>query len=243
MRFIAEPRRCQRCDKIGHKTDACPFFKKERDTHSDAKWGDTTPHLQQTQILISVEGEAVECCQRLPGWWIGQKLEISVDGMCFVLGSASGEGCNCLIDTLRQVLPTFVCDVALVRAELERRHAQNSTAILPFDYLDLAIYWSDIIDIIGEQNILARTAKLSSKFRVCCVDMCWIGHGEVLPRDVPANARRTLYIARINQNHFVPLRRSRKRDGEIPLYDTSHCKAEGYVELNLVDEFKKKEKI
>ena len=150
MRFIAEPRRCHRCDKIGHKTDACPFFKKERDTHSDAKWGDTTPHLQQTQILISVEGEAVQYCQRLPGWWIGQKLEISVDGMCFVLGSASGEGCNCLIDTLRQVLPTFVCDVALVRAELEQRHAPHSTAILPFDYLDLAIYWSDIIDIIGE---------------------------------------------------------------------------------------------
>ena len=71
--------------------------------------------------------------------------------------------------------------------------------------------------------------------------MCWIGHGEVLPRDVPANARRTLYIARINQNHFVPLRRSRKRDGEIPLCDTSHCEAEGYVELNLVDESKKKE--
>ena len=72
--------------------------------------------------------------------------------------------------------------------------------------------------------------------------MCWIGHGEVLPRDVPANAKRTLCIARINQNHFVPLRRSRKRDGKIPLYDTSRCKAEGYVELNLVNESKKNEK-
>ena len=115
---------------------------------------------------------------------------------------------NCLIDTLRQVLPTVVCDVALVRAELERRHAERSTAILPFAYLDLATYWSDVIDIIGEQNIVARTVVLSSKFRVCCVDMCWIGHGEVLPRDVPANARHTLYIARVNQNHVVPLRLS-----------------------------------
>ena len=92
--IIAEPRRCHRCDKIGHTADACPFFENERDNHSDAGWGDTTPHLQQTQIFISVEGEAVECNQRLPGWWIGQQLEISVDSIWFVLGSASGEGCN-----------------------------------------------------------------------------------------------------------------------------------------------------
>ena len=114
-----------------------------------------------------------------------------------MLGSASGEGCNCLIDTLRQILPNFMCDAALVRAELERRHARSSTATLPFDYLDLAIYWSDIIDIIGE-HILSRAANLSSTFRVCCVDMCWIGRGEVLLPDVPANARQTLYLSLIH---------------------------------------------
>ena len=231
--IIAEPRRCHRCDRIGHTANACPFFTDERDNHSDAGWGDTTPHLQQTQISISVQGEAIECNQRLPEWWIGQQLEISVDDIWFVLGSASGQCCNCLIDTLRQVLPTVVCDVALVRAELERRHAEKSTAILPFEYLDLATYWSDVIDIIGEQNIVARTVGLSSKFRVCCVDMCWIGHGEVLPRDVPANARQTLYIARVNQNHFVPLQCCRKRDREVTLCNTSCFGAGSYKELNV----------
>ena len=45
--------------------------------------------------------------------------------------------------------------------------------------------------------------------------MCWIGNGEVLPREVPASARETLYIARVKQNHFVPLLRSRQRGGEV----------------------------
>lgn len=45
---------------------------------------------------------------------------------------------------------------------------------------------------------------------MCCVDMCWICHAEVLPRNIPAAARGSLYLARVNQNHFVPLLRSRQ---------------------------------
>ena len=69
-----EPRRCCRCDKIGHTADACIFFATERDDHPDAEWGDTTPHLQQTHIFIEVGGQVVECNQRLPEWWNGQEL-------------------------------------------------------------------------------------------------------------------------------------------------------------------------
>ena len=92
--MIVEPRRCCRCDKIGHTADACIFFANERDDHPDAGWGDTTPHLQQTQILLTVKGQVIERNRRPPGWWNGQRLEISVDGIWFVPGSASGEGCN-----------------------------------------------------------------------------------------------------------------------------------------------------
>ena len=66
--------------------------------------------------------------------------------------------------------------------------------------------------------------------------MCWIGHGEVLPRDVPANARQTLYIARVNQNHFVPLRRSRKRGGENPLSYIAYLEAKSRMGLNIAEE-------
>ena len=143
-------------------------------------------------------------------------MEVSVNNNWFVLGKASGEGCNCLIDTLRQLLPTPMCNVSFVRAELERRHARSPTAIVRGDFLDLATYWTDIIDIIGQYNEQGRVHNLSSRFRVCCVDMCWIGHGEALPQDVSADARQTLHLARVNQNHFVPLRRSRQRGGEVP---------------------------
>jgi len=44
-------------------------------------------------------------------------------------------------------------DVPFVRAELERLHAGRHTAIIERDYLDLAIYWADIIDIIGLHNL------------------------------------------------------------------------------------------
>ena len=43
-------------------------------------------------------------------------------------------------------------NVAFVRAELERRHAGRPTAIVRRDYLDLAIYWADVIDIMGLPN-------------------------------------------------------------------------------------------
>ena len=71
--------------------------------------------------------------------------------------------------------------------------------------------------------------------------MCWIGHGEVLPQDVPTNARRTIYIARVNQNHFVPLRRSRKRGGEIPLSYTPSFEKKGHLETSIAEVPKRKQ--
>ena len=106
-------------------------------------------------------------------------------------------------------------DVPFVRAELGRRHAGRPTAIVRGDYLDLAIYWADIIDIIGRHNLQGVIPNLSSRFRICCVDMCWIGKGEVLPRGVPQADRQNIYIASVNQNHFDPLLRSRQRGGEV----------------------------
>ena len=52
----------------------------------------------------------------------------------------------------------------------------------------------------------ARTG-LYQRFRVVCVDLTWIGSGDVLPRDATAHTHTTLAIARVNQNHFVPLLR------------------------------------
>ena len=206
---------CSRCGDVGHDAERCPFFRRAREAHADAQVGDNVPHMNQVDITIRVDGASVEQCQRAIGWFYNHKIEVSVDNIHFVLGRASGEGCNCLIYSFQQILPTSMFDVPFVRAELERRHAGRPTAIVRRDYLDLAIYWADVIDIIGLHDLQGVIPNFSLRFRICCVDMCWIGNGEVLPRGVPQGDRQTLYIARVNQNHFVPLLRSRQRGGEI----------------------------
>ena len=144
---------CTRCGQLGHASAFCSFFRRERDAHADAQVGDYVPHMNQVDITIRVNGAIVEQCQREVGWWENQSIEIAVGNINFVLGRASGEGCNCLIDSFKQILPTSMFDVAFVRAELERRHAGRPTAIVRRDYLDLAIYWADVIDIIGMHNL------------------------------------------------------------------------------------------
>ena len=191
------------------------MYREERGEHEDAQLGDTVDHMNQVTIRISVDGAIVQRSQRKIGWFYNQNIEISVDNVHLELGSASGEGCNCLIYSFQKILPTSMFDVPFVRAELERRHTGRPTAIVRRDYLDLAIYCADIIDIIGLHNLQGVIPNFSSRFRISCVDMCWIGHGEVLPRGVPLGDRQTLYIARVNQNHFAPLLRSRLRGGEI----------------------------
>ena len=135
------------------------------------------------------------------------------------LGSASGKGCNCLIDTLRQVTPGIMCNVAGVRADLENRHRGCHTHITPGDYLSLD-YWLDIVELLYKHNQeryapSARTG-LSQRFRVVCVDLTWIGSGDVLPRDATAHTHTTLPIARVNENHFVPLLRLHDLDNNYP---------------------------
>ena len=67
--------------------------------------GDTVPHISQTRIELYLDGvPQAHGAQRSIGWYEGRKLEIVVDDVSFELGTASGEGCNCLIDSLHQLL-------------------------------------------------------------------------------------------------------------------------------------------
>ena len=171
--------RCSRCDQVGHVAAFCPSPRRERDAHADAQVGDNVPHMSQVEITISANSVVLQHSQREVGWWENQRIEIAVGGINFVLGKASGEGCNCLIYAPQQILPTSMFKVAFVRAELERRHAGRPTAIVRRDYLDLERYWADIIDIIGLHNEQGRIPNFASGCSVGCVDMCWIGRGEV----------------------------------------------------------------
>ena len=136
-------------------------------------------------------------------------LDIVIDGQSYQLGSASGDGYNCLIDTLRQKLPGVICSVSGVRAALEERHRNLPTRIAPRAYLPLD-FWDEIVDLCGFYNeVKAIRTSWAHRFRIVCVDVTWIGHGEVFPRGSrPGPERSHLTIARVNENHFVPLFRA-----------------------------------
>jgi hypothetical protein len=91
---------------------------------------------------------------------------------------------------------------------LEERHRGRPTAIRAGEYLTLDL-WDDIIDLLFCCNNVQRSTQGGQhrNFRVVCVDMAWIGNGDVFPRNSSADGRTTLAIARVNQNHFVPLMR------------------------------------
>ena len=92
--------------------------------------GDNVPHISETRIRIVADGVEQTAANKAPYWYQDKVLEIEVDGRSYHLGCASGDGFNCLIDTLRQALPSVMCSVAAVRSALEDRHRGLPTEIV-----------------------------------------------------------------------------------------------------------------
>ena len=87
-----------------------------------------------------------------------------------------GDGCNCLIDTIRQQFGAQ-CDVAAVRAALERTFPD----ILPGVFLVFHLHCSEVACLVLEHNLETVPATLSaSGLHVVCIDMNHIGSGDVL---------------------------------------------------------------
>ena len=71
-------------------------------------------------------------------------------------------------------------------------HRRRPTAITPSYFLDLHLYWGDIVNLIGVHYM--HLPNFATRFRIVVVDMCWIGHGDVLPHGVPVGARISLFF-------------------------------------------------
>ena len=170
--------------------------------------------MSQTDVTMFLDGAQVrEGPRPEPYWYAGHALKICVDGIVFQLGTAKGDGHNCLVDTLRQMLNerhgALIVEgrVADVRARLEDRRRGGATPIASLDFLDLAYYWEDIVDLLERADEGRSVRPLgSAHYEVMCVDLMYVGSGDRLPRRRDRGGRKTLYIARVNGNHFVPLK-------------------------------------
>ena len=74
------------------------------------------------------------------------------------------------------------------------------------DYLDSSRYWEDIVDFLEvADDAGGAIRRASARYETVCVDMTWVENGDKLPPAVDRSQREQLYMARVNENHFVPL--------------------------------------
>ena len=194
---------CHRCSKKGcwRESEACTFHGRAPEPHPDAEMGDTVPHMRETRITCTADGTRLEGGLRRVNWWRRYAdVRFCVnDAGEFSMGHASGDQCNCLIDTLRQHL-ALECDIREVRAFVQARVRARRDKLLLGGYLELQHHWEDVI--FGLAHVAGREF-LPSAYKIVCVDVTFIGHG-----DTEGTGANILYIARQNANHFVPLVRS-----------------------------------
>ena len=131
----------------------------------------------------------------------------------YVVKKASGVHCNCLIDTIRQVLPEALMvnphsGVESIREALSLEFPSGVDRVIsprtaPANYLDLQVHWRSIVRLLG-QHANPRAVSLNpDNYMLVCVDLddpsglsTTAGEGPII-----------LHIAREHRNHFVPLRR------------------------------------
>ena len=98
---------CHGCDRQGcwHTSPSCVFYKRFREPHADALLADSTSHMRQTHITCIADGRVITG-ERNVNWWTGyNEVRFVVNhAEHVIMGTASGEEYNCLIDTLRQQL-------------------------------------------------------------------------------------------------------------------------------------------
>ena len=162
----------------------CRFCGQERLTHPDAGWGDTVPHIMQTQ-------------------WSMRGDNIIISGTPFFKGRATGVNNSCLIDTLRQALD-LTANVEWVRAHLQRRILCGDAQVTSSNFLTLKHHWEAVTDLLFQADVSGKPKLRSSVFQVVRVDLTWQENAAVVGIGL-----RKVHIARENGCHFVPLFRQR----------------------------------
>ena len=117
-----------------------------------------------------------------------------------IKGHASGEDCNCLIHTLRQLVNSSAPSTCAknIRNALMERFRDGPNRVTAKNYLTFDAHWRDIVQLLDRDP---------GNYKLTCIDMDFAGQGETVGNfgDVGDEGILNLYIARENGNHFVPL--------------------------------------
>jgi len=125
---------------------------------------------------------------------------VVVNGTYFHRGRASGAGCNCLIDTLRQHL-RVTTDIPWVRRQLQLLFQIEPNNVTHNNFLDFRVHGMAIIRLLCNAKRRGAEPVDMSMFRIVCVDLQYLGQGDII-----GNGDVTFHIARVHGNHFIPLR-------------------------------------
>ena len=178
-------------------SSTCPFFNRARETHADAQ--------ATGSPAADIFPRSIVHIHRRPNC-----TEVSIDGVRFEKGQASGVGNNCLIDALREAIHEHipcVVDNAWVRSRLVQRFPQTGeNAVTQLSFLDFRLHWRATIDFIGEsaRNMGHDTLALirAESFRVVCVEETTRVVG-----DADGDGTLELHLLNERQLHYVPLLR------------------------------------
>ena len=140
------------------------------------------PHMYQTVVRWQPSGE------------------VDIDGCRYKAGMASGLGCNCLIDSLRQVLG-FAADVDAcrqVREKLRQKFSRRDASFVgQSTYLDAHEHWEDVVRYWAE---VTGAEVAPEDLTVTCLS--WQHDTSGL---VEGRGPRRVYIVNDDNRHFVPL--------------------------------------
>ena len=193
---------CHRCDRKGCCSQSCTRFKYSRPLVRDAPTtGHAAPDLfERTPVQI----QHVNAQRTLVQWSAGN----------FIKGSASGAGCNCLIQTLLACLNDngilCVADVPWIRKELRKQFPTGENMVTNANFLDLRNHWRSIIDLLG---VSARNHGCDRENQIHAMNFRVTSVLEDSQRVVEVDGDGPIHLFMLNEGnyHFVPLLRNRER--------------------------------
>ena len=198
-----ESEACPACHKPGcHPLlTMCPFHKHvnlatgvARYCHDDAQLGDNVPHIHEVDVQA-----------------VGR--DVRINGQDFLRGTSGGEGNNCLLNTLQQLLVVPEADIGHVRECLQKRFPADPGRVSESNYLDFQAHCLDALQLLLGQRSDGGICDLhlaKAKFSVTCIDFRPDGrceHGDAVGAS-QAEAEVALFVGREGGCHFFPLIRN-----------------------------------